>query len=75
MQMQNKKNFIIVLFIFVIAFLITVNVLIYDTEEVEQCKKFLTGNNTIKNFFGATASIKYRFVGSGKEKDTKTSAK
>lgn len=69
--MQRKKYFMIVLFIFVIVFLIVVNVFIYGTKEVEQCKNFLTENNTVKNFFGDVTSIKYRFVGSGKHKDTR----
>jgi len=69
--MQHKKYFIIALFIFVIAFLIMVNVFIYDTEEVEQCKNFLADNRNIKNFFGDVTSIKYRFVGSGKQKNTR----
>jgi hypothetical protein len=70
--MTRKKVLIFgVSFVFIVSFLITIEVLIFEPDEIGQCKEFIIDNANVRDLFGTIESIKPRFIGSGRHKSTK----
>jgi len=58
-------------FVVIAGFLIITKTLIFETNEIGQCKKFITDNANVQDLFGTIESIKPKFIGSSRYKDTR----